>query len=120
MSTSFTPFVRPNRSIITHNGYGEHEVGRIPSHVCKVPEKGLFVSNLARFTLVVTIRLYAQGSSQGIKLLDNHNLFFGQIYTHESKLTLLAGDYLTVQALDQQQPDCLYTTGLFWDELMMT
>lgn len=120
---AFTPFVKPGRSVLPHFGYDEAEIGRIDEHVCKVSENALCVSNTSSFPIVMTITLYVadpDGYYTPVMLVRDETVPVSGVYAHPSKLTLFAGDYLTAKALDQGQPDCTYTTALFWDELMMT
>ena len=120
---AFTPFVKPDRSLVNHTGYDESEMGRIHSHVCKVAEKAVSVCNNSTFPIVITIRIYTANPDStytSFPIVNRVNVPPSGIYSYEPKLTLLPGDYLTVQALDQKQIGCTYTTALFWDELMMT
>ena len=120
---AFTPFVKPGRILANNLGYDEFEIAVGLPHVCKVAEKALCVANGSTFPIVITIKIYAassSGSSIGFVIANKVNVPPSGIYSHDSKLTLLPGDYLTVQALDQTQDGCVYTTALFWDELMMT
>lgn len=119
----FTQFVRPGRAISSHEGYNELEIVRITGHTCKVAENALCVSNKSSFPIIITIKIYVantNGTYISFCIVNNANVPPTEIYSHASKLTLFAGDYLTIQALDQEQPNCGYTTALFWDELMMT